>query len=319
MNIDHVNYLIEINRTKSLSAAAKSLGISQPVLSRYLQNLQDEYKTEFFYYADKKMHITETGRIYLSAMMQIRDIETQMVRQFSLQKQDEKHILNIGMSPFRGGYELAYLYPRLCEHFHNLDIQVKEGNSRQLIAMLRTGMISCMLNYYHPVLMPDMLSASISRFEILLCIPSYHPLSAGGGTLETPGVFPDALLPGLSDLPFTILNDETIIGYLCSNYCRQRGLELKPFLNTSNSIAVRDMLSSGAYGGFCRSNLNETPADTKLFHFENPLMVSTGLIYLKTHIPDSIERMLYRLEIERERTSSFLHINKAGEALLKRE
>ena len=54
MNIDHVNYLIEINRTKSLSAAAKALGISQPVLSRYIQNLQDEYQTEFFYFLIKK-------------------------------------------------------------------------------------------------------------------------------------------------------------------------------------------------------------------------------------------------------------------------
>ncbi|MBR2844120.1 MAG: LysR family transcriptional regulator [Solobacterium sp.] len=319
MNIDHVNYLIEINRTKSLSAAAKALGISQPVLSRYLQNLQDEYQTEFFYYSDKKMHITEAGRIYLSAMTQIRDIETQMVRRFSQQKHDEKHTLKIGMSPFRGGIELAYLYPRLSEHFHNLDLEVKEGNSRQLLAMLRTGMITCILNYYNPVLMPDMLSASINKFEILLGIPSYHPLSAGGGTLENPGIFPNASLPLLSDLPFVFLSPETILGYICTNHCRQRGLELKPFLDTTNSLAVRDMLSSGAYGGFYRNNSKDIPDNVKLFHFEKPLMVSTGLIYLKTHIPDEAEKTLYRLEIERERTSSFLYINKTGEALLQGE
>ena len=46
MNTRQLTYVLSIAETGNLSAAAKELGVSQPALSKYLAELEDELGTE---------------------------------------------------------------------------------------------------------------------------------------------------------------------------------------------------------------------------------------------------------------------------------
>ena len=43
MNTRQLSYILSIAETGSLSAAAKELGVSQPALSKYLSELEEEF------------------------------------------------------------------------------------------------------------------------------------------------------------------------------------------------------------------------------------------------------------------------------------
>ena len=67
MNTRQLTYVLSIAETGNLSAAAKELGVSQPALSKYLAELEDELGTELFLRYKKQLYPTAAGKIYLEA------------------------------------------------------------------------------------------------------------------------------------------------------------------------------------------------------------------------------------------------------------
>ena len=56
MNTRQLTYVVSIAETGNLSAAAKELGVSQPALSKYLAELEDELGTELFLRYKKQLY-----------------------------------------------------------------------------------------------------------------------------------------------------------------------------------------------------------------------------------------------------------------------
>ncbi len=64
MQIKNMSYIIALAEAGTLSGAGKQLGISQPTLSVFLSNLEQELGIDLFL-RDKKLLPTPAGRIYL--------------------------------------------------------------------------------------------------------------------------------------------------------------------------------------------------------------------------------------------------------------
>ena len=62
MNTRQLTYVLSIAETGNLSAAAKELGVSQPALSKYLAELEDELGTELFLRYKKQLSPTVTRK-----------------------------------------------------------------------------------------------------------------------------------------------------------------------------------------------------------------------------------------------------------------
>ena len=65
MNIRNLKYLIEIERSGSLSAAAQKLYISQSYLSRVVHDTEQEYHLTVFTRDRRGLTLTEGGRVFL--------------------------------------------------------------------------------------------------------------------------------------------------------------------------------------------------------------------------------------------------------------
>ena len=65
MNIRNLKYLIEIERSGSLSAAAQKLYISQSYLSRVVHDTEQEYHLTVFTRDRRGLTLTESGRVFL--------------------------------------------------------------------------------------------------------------------------------------------------------------------------------------------------------------------------------------------------------------
>ena len=65
MNIRNLKYLIEIERSGSLSAAAQKLYISQSYLSRVVHDTEQEYHLTVFTRDRRGLTLTAGGRLFL--------------------------------------------------------------------------------------------------------------------------------------------------------------------------------------------------------------------------------------------------------------
>ena len=65
MNTLHYDYFIAIAENKTLSQAARTLHVSQSVLSRYLKNLEEETGIRLFLTSSGCYTLTQAGQIHL--------------------------------------------------------------------------------------------------------------------------------------------------------------------------------------------------------------------------------------------------------------
>ena len=65
MNLQNMQYLLEISDSGSLSAAAKRLSVTQPYLSKVLRETEKEYGITIFTRGKTGIITTESGRLFL--------------------------------------------------------------------------------------------------------------------------------------------------------------------------------------------------------------------------------------------------------------
>ncbi len=66
MDIQILEYFIEIAKENSITKAAENLFISQPALSQRLRQLEKEIGTQLFLRDGNKMKLTEAGILFLN-------------------------------------------------------------------------------------------------------------------------------------------------------------------------------------------------------------------------------------------------------------
>lgn len=324
MNTKHFDYFIAIAQTGSLSLASKRLGVSQPVLSRYLSGLEERLGISLFLWDKRRLHITEAGEIYLSGVLRMKELQTHMLRSLNTFKGTKPLDLSIGMSPYRGGRELASFYPALLSRYPMLNLSVTEGSSSFLLEKLFCKELTSVINLYDAGLMPGTKIATLARSELLLVLPNYHPLVVRhleqkkemGAVLGTITAHELGLL---SDVPFVYLDSSSVIGQMADHVCLQYGFSPQILLRTVNSIAVSSLLATGNYGGFLLEHAIWDQNHISCFHLPHPVYLYSGMIFLNDYQPGEAEQYLYYLEYEQAKkdTPDFLCANALGRQFIR--
>ena len=85
-------------QTKSLSAAAARLYVSQPYLSQYLIRLEKEFNVKLF---DRTtpLRLTKAGEIYYNYLQDLRNLRENFFSDLHDLNSQSAHIMNLGVSP----------------------------------------------------------------------------------------------------------------------------------------------------------------------------------------------------------------------------
>ena len=140
MNLKHLKYFVAVVEEQSYTKAAERLFISQPPLSRQIQNLECELGVQLFERGSRPVKTTEVGQFfYLHAvklLANVKEIKTMTQRVGSAEK-----TLVIGFV----GSLLFGLLPKIIYLFRQqqpqLKIELKEMNTKLQIESLKEGSI----------------------------------------------------------------------------------------------------------------------------------------------------------------------------------
>lgn len=319
MNTKHFDYFIAIAETGCLTHAARRLGVSQPVLSRYVSGLEQQLGTPLFRWDGHMFRTTPAGEVYRNGIMRMKELQTQMLRSLKTLQGIETRVLRIGMSPYRGGRELASFYPDLLSRYPTLDLFITEGPASELLDKLYKKELSTIINLYDPDLMPRTNIATLIRAELLLVLPSYHPVCGGvSANMEHPLTITSQQLSSLDDVLFVCFDSSSIIGQVIRRTCLRYNFTPQTLLKTGNSIAISSLIASGSYAGFQLYNSGLNGRDVCFFHLPHPVYLHSGMIFAENHQPAEIEQYLYYLEYlqAKKDTPDILSVNETGRQIL---
>lgn len=318
MDIKDMLYISEIAKAGYISAAAKELRISQPTLSVFLARLEESLGTELFYRDKKQLIPTPAGRIYLDAARKILRIHDQTYLAIHRLRHTEQQVLRIGATPLRGASLFASIYPALSRRYPEVRLELREAYTRELLSDVLKGNLDFAFGSCAELENPDFDYLPNWREELLLAVPTFHPLAEKGGR-------PGAVLPAVSadeirDAAFVLLPKSTSIRKLADNYFQTNHIYPTVVYESNNNLVVRNMIRQGAGIGFLPASLAEpTETELRFFSLSPQLYLFLVQILKKGHQPTEAERYISYLSRKLGKASSYLSFSNGLTAEIDRE
>lgn len=279
MNTKACEYIVAIAEKKNLSAAAASLGISQPTLSSFLSNTERNLKQTLFTRQKKEFVPTPAGQIYLEAcreIIQVKNRTYQSMLSLSSQYTDR---FTVGVTPHRGSTVFSKAFAQFYRRYPNIYIDIKEGYLVSLLQALDNHETDLVLG---SVTKEDMITYNVmqnSIDELYLCVPDFHPLAS----LASPPTAPKAQInvERFQDMPFVMWGPDTTNRKVVLGRLSEVGMKPTIVYESNNVLLIDQMIQGGVGVGFlpdayCRPNQHRV-----YFSLNPPLTCAIGTIYRK--------------------------------------
>ncbi|MDU6566273.1 MAG: LysR family transcriptional regulator [Enterococcus faecalis] len=219
MNIQLLKYFIEIVNTRSLSAAARNLFVTQPTLSLALKKMESELGTALFDHSDQPFQLTDTG-LYLyehgqEVVFQFGQLVTD-IREMN-QKPVKKQ-LRLGLTTLFAVQFMKEISRFLTTHPH-VNLILQQDGSPKLQTMLANKEIDMGLISF-PNTLPEIihiepLETTTKGYHVYVVVPESNPLSQ----------YEKLTFKDLKDQRFSSLSDNFMIGRLLLDRTRSFGYE----------------------------------------------------------------------------------------------
>lgn len=184
MDFKELQYVLAIAKNNSISKAAKELYISQPSLSKYLQNLEKNLDLKLFERMGNNFILTYAGERYIKCAKDILRIKKNLDDEFFDILSHKKGRLNIACSIVRSPYIIPETVPKFKKLYPNVDINfLEETESNNLDKLVINGEADLAIFNYsksNPMLGCELLKDE----EITLVVGRNHPLAKEGKKLE---------------------------------------------------------------------------------------------------------------------------------------
>lgn len=140
MNIKQLQYFIAVVREGSFSAAAKSLGISQPPLSSQIKLLEEELDVELLERGCRPVRPTQAGELLYLRACTLTDLASATIAELR-GSSGGKETLRLGAVTSSSPALLENRLPRFAAAHPDVCFSLAEGNTYELISQLKKGLI----------------------------------------------------------------------------------------------------------------------------------------------------------------------------------
>lgn len=156
-----------VANTGSFSKAALKMSLSQPMITRYVRQLEDEIEVELFHRTGRGVVLTEAGVMMKEFVDEILNrIEETRIIVTSMQK-SPRGKLTLGVPPSVGTVLTVPLVRKIKNEFPNVTLRVIEGFSGHVLEWLVAGRIDAAILYNAPK-MPSILTEPLVEDELCL-------------------------------------------------------------------------------------------------------------------------------------------------------
>lgn len=281
-------YLIAIEENKTLSKAAKNIGISQPALTKFLAVTESQLGHQLFERNQKIYLPTEAGRIYIEACRRFLETEQRTLTSIARLHTPVKNILRIGVTPYRGTQVFSRIFHSFNDHYPDIQINLKE----EYMSGMKSDLLSGDLDIAIGSILPkdeELFSFASSSYEpMCLAVPLSHPVAARSN--DSGEFFPVIDVHEFSDSPFVMWGPETTNARLIQEHMDRIHFSPTVVYEGNSAILVNEMLKSGIGVGFIPRSFCKAHENRVYFSTWPPVQSFIGIFYKKGRILSKAER-----------------------------
>lgn len=265
-------YIYEIYKEKSFSAAAQKLYISQPALSNHVRRIEERIGSPLFDRSTSPVQTTDVGQAYINAVEQIMSIEENFSHYLADTQNLKTGHLQIGSNALLSSYVLPELLARFKDMFPYVDMGITEGTAAELQKNLEEGTIDLLLD-------GEELSDSLFQCQpyltehLVLAVPSHWEINkellAWQQSLENivsgqflAPYYPHVPLETFRDCPFLLLSPGSRARQRAIQLCERYGFSPNIILTVNQHLTAYNMTCSGIGASFVSDTLIKNASST---------------------------------------------------------
>ena len=178
MEMQQVRYFVTLAQVLNFTRAAEQCNVSQPALTRAIQQLEHELGGPLFHRERGNTHLSELGRMMEPYLAMILDQSTAAKEHARSASRLQQGTLTIGAMCTIGPQLVADLIIRFRTAHPDVQLVVVDGSAPQMIERLETGELEVAI-----IGVPDELPESLHQLPIfeepfVIVLPPNHRLSA---------------------------------------------------------------------------------------------------------------------------------------------
>ena len=141
MDIRTLSYFVTIAEELNITKAAEKLCMSQPPLSSQMKALEEELDTVLFIRGKRHLQLTESGKLLYRHAKEILSLVNKTSEEIRAMGKGMRGKIAIGLVEGSAPIIAASWIETFLSSYSNVEFSVVDGNSDELIAKLRSGLI----------------------------------------------------------------------------------------------------------------------------------------------------------------------------------
>ncbi len=262
------SYIQMIAQEQSISRAAMKLYVSQPYLSKILNETESSLGVKLF---ERKQHleITPEGIRFLRYIKESSQLEEQMLSDLAELRHAGVKTFGVGISPSRVPYIIPYVIPPFKTRFPNVDVLISENHYSQILDdilndRIQIGIVSPLMNLNKVAIEP------IHEENLLLVLPPEHPLGSeeARGNYSDPPMFDISQFPSLCDSPCITVGEGLGLRVMVNRIFNDYNLKNVNLLETNSVDTIFRLVLKGTGFAFIPSSgARDFPLRDKAFYY----------------------------------------------------
>ena len=179
MELRHLRYFVAVAEEENVTRAAERLHISQPPLSRQIQDLEEELGVALFERTARTVRLTPVGRLFLveaRAVLQRADEAVQRVRSTQGGMEGD---LAIGFAPSLTVELLPEALRQFQKSFPKVKVSLRDLSSEEMIRGLHEGVIQlALMAHPGPKCAKGLSMEKLRDYDLCVTLPPGHALAS---------------------------------------------------------------------------------------------------------------------------------------------
>jgi LysR family transcriptional activator of glutamate synthase operon len=273
MDIEYLNYILELYKTGSMTRAAENLFISQSNLSQFLKNTENHLGEKLFIRKNKKYIPTNIGMLYIEYAMKVSDLTRNLNEQISQLSAPlnisigsassiDKKVLTAVLSRFEKKYPSTVFSVIDCD---NIDF-IKYSLDHNTLNAACTTIPS--LNFF------ERPNICLAEEELLLAVPSAicNARNLPDQIRKTNTMNIHDVVNSFGNSPFIFQHHGSCIRYIIDDFFCKENFKPPMVSHVSGADTLRDMVEKEMGLGFIPA-LNAIEEDKIIYFHLSPALI----------------------------------------------
>ncbi|MBE3559623.1 MAG: LysR family transcriptional regulator [Ktedonobacteraceae bacterium] len=236
MNLQNLRIFLKVAEFEHVTRAAEALHLSQPAVTRTIQNLEQEIHLDLIERHGRRIILTDAGRILQQYAQRIFALEREMEEALAALRDLESGTIAFAANPSAWIYLLPPAVAEFHRNYPRIEFHITIQNSQEIIAETLDWKVDFGLIEGDVSTLPEQIQASVLAYDVLVLIVSPHHHWAG-----------------LQQIPCEALGDGELIVREPGSGVREaieqqlarHQVRLRPLLTLSDNEAIKQMVMSG--------------------------------------------------------------------------